>query len=360
MISKIIKAGDLLRSGGADSLVDSIALEGLTTLDFDGIDEISFSLMRKLFNRRKAGAGFSIVNASDAVACRFEDSGVSNFINVTRKPAPLDISRYSMFGEGYLSKAYNSQDGDSMLKMYGANMPEEVVVREKNVAKAVLQFGINTPMVGTMYDYQGNRGLDFERIEGKRSFSRIMSEEPRRIEEMSVRFARMCRNLHDTPCDTTIFADRSLIYRSVVSSSKDIDGAQKAKVLSFLDSVPHATTCLHGDLQPSNVITDGKEDYWIDLSDFGYGYPMLDLGMWYFLSNLNTEELSMHIFHLGKAQMAEIWNIFVREYFGALTPADLEEVRRKVEPFAALHMLYIGTLYGFRPGMLDFIGRTLF
>ena len=359
MISNIIKAKDILAEQGASGLETAMNADNIFTLDFDGVENISFASLRTLLNCYRKGFRFSVINASADVVERFVDSGVSSYIDITRKPKPVDLEKYSIFGEGYLSKAFNSQDGDSMLKMYGNNMPEEVVIREKNVARAVLLFGLNTPMVGTVYDYQGNKCLDFERIEGKRSFSRIISEEPDRIEELSLRFAKMCKQLHSTPCDTHTFTDRTIIYRNVIASSQAINEEQKAKVLAFIDSIPKATTCLHGDLQPSNVITNGKEDFWIDLSDFGYGYPLLDLGMWYFLSCLNPEELTQHIFHLSQDVMRNVWKIFATEYFGADTPQKQEKARQEVEPFAALHMLYLGSLYGFRPGMMEFIEKTL-
>ena len=359
MVTTVIKAGNILLNKGICGLLEEMNGEGLFTLDFEGVDSIRFAELRALLNCRRSGKQFSIINASEAVIEKFEDSGVSSFINVTRKPKHLDVSKYQEFGAGYLSKAYNCNDGDSMLKIYSENVPEEVVLREKNVARSVLLFGINTPMVGSLYENGNFKGIDFERIEGKRSFSRIMSEEPERIDEMSIRFAHMCKQLHSTPCDTGIFQDRTIFYRQAVIDSDVLDEGQKAKIMAFIDSIPAATTCLHGDMQPSNLITNGKEDFWIDLSDFSYGYPLLDLGMWYFLSNLNTEELTQHIFHLGKAQVLHVWDVFVSEYFGADTPEKKEEVRHMVEPYAALHMLYLGTNFGFHPWMMSYIEKVL-
>lgn len=355
-----VKALEILDARGIEGLVSEMAPGSLYTLDFSGVEEISFASMRSLLRCRRSGVKFSIINASDSVARKFEESGVSAYISITRQPEPLDLKKYAEFGGGFLSTAYNSADGDSMLKVYGANVPEEVVIREKNVARALMLFGLNTPMVGTIYEHGDSKGIDFERIEGKRSFSRIMSEEPEKIEELTVRFAHMCKELHNTPCDTEIFSDRRILYRSVIEGSTAVNAAQKAEVLEFINSIPYATTCLHGDMQPSNVITNGKEDFWIDLSDFGYGCPMMDLGMWYFLALLNPEELTQHIFHLSKQQMGLIWDIFIREYFGADTPEKKEDVRIAVEPYAALHMLYLGSQYGFKPGMMEFISKTLF
>lgn len=356
----IIKAKGSLDGKGADSLVAAMAIDACSTLDFDEVSDINFAALRSMLRSRRNGLKFNIINVSDNVAEKFEDSGVSVFITICRKPKPLNIKDYEEFGAGYLSKAYNSADGDSMLKVYGPMVPESVAIREKTLSRAVMVFGIPTPLVGSYYKDGEMKGLDFERIPGKRSFSRIISDEPDRLEEITVKFAKMCKELHSTECDTEIFPDRASFYRKAVNDCKELSEEQKEEVYRFIDSIPRATTCLHGDMQLSNVISDGKDDLWIDLSDFSYGNPMMDMGMWYFLSMLNPERLCQHIFHLSKEQMSRIWDIFVEEYFGADTPSKKEEVIRMVEPYAALHMIYLGSTYCFEPFMLPYIKEKIF
>ncbi len=328
-------------------------------LDFSDVSDVNFAALRCFLDARRAGKRFSIVNAADAVAEKFEDSGVGAIVNVSRKPKALDMSRYEVFGESFLSKAYNSEDGDAMIKVYGGHFPARMVAQEKAMARAVMLFGLPTPLVGTLYSDGVNNALDYERIPGKRSFSRVVSEEPERMEEMTVRFAAMCKQLHATPCDTSVFPARINVYRSVVARCDRLTEEEKAKIFAFIDSVPPATTCLHGDMQMSNVITSPRGDMWIDLSDFSYGAPMLDLGMWYFLSKLNTEERVQQLFHMSVAQMAQIWDIFAREYFDARTPEALAEVERKVQPFAALHMLYLCVNYWYEPGLFEYAHKIL-
>ncbi len=355
----VLRLAGRLDGEGAAGLETAMSADNIYTLDFAEVGSVNFAALRALLNIRKSGRKFGVVNASNEVAELFEDTGVSSFVTVCRKPKPLDMSKYVEFGQSFLSKAYNSTDGDSMIKVYGENVPMEVVEREKIVAKSVMLFGIPTPLVGSLYADGNFKGLDFERIEGKRSFSRIISEEPERLEEMTVRFARMCRELHSKECDTNVFADKTFFYRQTILNSKEITDEEKQKALAFLDSVPAKTTCLHGDMQLSNVITNGKEDLWIDLSDFGYGNPMFDMGMWYFLARLNDPRITENLFHFGQDTMDRIWPVFIREYFGADTSEKQAEVDAQIVPFAALHMLYIGTIYGFVPGMMDFIREKL-
>ena len=348
-----IRPEGILDAAAARRLVATLDTDHAPAFDFEAVEDIQFSALRVLMNARRSGLRFSIINACDAVVERFTDSGVSAYIDVCRKPQPLDLGRYEEFGASYLSKAYYSKDGDAMLKVYGTNVSKIAVAREKAVARAVMLFGLPTPLVGTLYESEGRTALDYERIEGKRSFSRVIAEEPERLEEMSRRFARMCRQLHETPCNTALFRDSRAVHRQAVLDCPGLDEAGKAAFLRFVDTIPAATTCLHGDLQMSNVITTGEEDLWIDLGDFGYGEPKLDIAMWYFLTKLNTEEFAQHLFHLGLADLARVWDFFVEEYADARSPEQKRAFEQAVVPYAALHMIYIGVEYGFQPGMLD-------
>ena len=353
----VIAVTGKLDGQGAESLISVLSTRNSTMLDFDGVESISFAALRTLLEARRAGTRFFIINAADSVAERFEDSGVSSVISISRKPRQLDMSRYTVFGEGYMSKAYNSDDSETMLKVYGPRVPRELAAQEQAVARAVMLFGIPTPLVGKLYTDGESNALDYERITDKRSFSRIISEEPERLEEITLRFAGMCRQLHATQCDTAIFDDRAIYYRQAVMKCQEINEEEKARILEFVDGIPQETTCLHGDMQMSNIISTSRGDMWIDLAEFGYGNHLFDLGMWYFMCRLNTDQLNRHIFHFGNDTMEKIWPIFAREYFGP--EMTLGEVDALVAPFAALHMLYLGTFFGFQPHMMPFIRKEL-
>lgn len=356
---KRIYAKGVLTGEGVEAIKAAMLKNEIFLLDFSEVEEVNFAAMRGLLNARRAGVPVSIINASDKVTEKFEDSGLSSFVSISRKAKPLDMSRYEEFGESFMSKAYNSADGDAMIKVYGKHGSLEMVAREKAVARAVMVFGIPTPLVGTIYSDGEKWALDFERIEGKRSFSRIISEEPEKTEEITECFAMMCRQLHRTPCDTAIFSDRRKVYRHIIGGSDAISDTIRQKCLAFIDEIPDATTCLHGDMQPSNVITNGKENLWIDLSDFSYGYPMMDLSMWYFLSNVVPEPLMVNLFHMGKEQVRNIWEIFCRHYFDTTDPAVLAEKEAEARRYCILHMVYLGCLSGFEPFMMPIIEKEI-
>ncbi|MDO5446351.1 MAG: phosphotransferase [Prevotellaceae bacterium] len=344
---------------GAEELVSMMNPADIYTFDFSDVTDINFAAMRTLLRCRQGGQQFAIINANDNVVERMEDTGVATFVSICRKPKPLDMSMYKEFGGSFLSKSFNSNDGDSMMKLYGPYVPERMVAQEKVIARAVMQFGIPTPLVGTIYRDGENMALDFERIEGKVSFSRMIANNPERLEEVTIRFAKMCKDLHTKPCDTAIFPNRKTTYRQAIVNCPYLNDEEKDKALAFIDAVPNVTTCLHGDCQLSNVITNGKEDLWIDLADFSYGSPMFDMGMWYFLSKLNSEERAFKVFNFGTEMLAKVWDVFVREYFGADTPEKAAEIEAEVQKFAAIHMIYLVTTFFPEGNMVEYIKEKL-
>lgn len=361
MVKLIKENGRLAVSGaldgdGAAALVKELPENGYAVLDFNDVGSVNFAAQRKLLNAVRAGKRIRIINASDSVCRKFEDTGLTSLLDVFRKPDPVDMSGYAESGAGFLAKSYDSKDGDSVLKYFSDQVSEEMAYQEKAMAKAVMLSGIPTPLVGTIYDDGGHLTLDFERIAGKRSLSRIISEEPDRLEEITVKFARLCRQLHSTPCDTSVFPDRIEFYRRTVLGCKAFSGEDKAKVLEFIDSIPKANTCLHGDMQPSNVILTPEGEYlWIDLGDFSYGYPMLDMGMWHFLAKYNPEKISWHVFHMGMDRMALIWDVFFREYFAPESPEQAAAIMDEIEMYTALHMIHLGSTFHFDDTMKSLI-----
>ena len=67
----------------------------------------------------------------------------------------------------------------------------------------------------------------------------------------------------------------------------------------------------------------------------------------------------IHLFHLGKAQMREIWDIFCREYFGTSDAAVLAEKEEEVKRYCILHMIYLGCMGGFEPFMVPIVEAAM-
>ena len=256
------------------------------------------------------------------------------------EPELIDMSDYEESGDGFCAISYNHRNGKTMIKLYNDFVDRSVSDDEIRESQAVLDMGITTPRPIRMVTDGKHFGNEYERILNKRSFARAISQEPDKVEYYAVEFAKMCKQLHSTPCDKDIFPSAADYARKNIKENTYLTDERKKKVLDFIDRVPETETCVHGDLHIGNIITDGKKNYWIDLSEFSYGNPLFDLGMWYIVSNANPDDITMKLYHVNNATMANVWKLFVREYFGAISSDEIEEINKRLVPYAIMRMIF--------------------
>ncbi|MBO5553328.1 MAG: TIGR02172 family protein [Paludibacteraceae bacterium] len=257
-------------------------------------------------------------------------------------PQTIDLNDYIRTGEGANGASYNhKQDPNLMLKLYFRHA--ESAIKELELAQKVYAIGIPTPKPGNLVTDGKQTGIQFQRLEGKRSYSRACGEEPERTEEYAREFAQMCKKLHNTHVDTSAFENVKDRLYALLDANPYFTGEQKEKIRAFIASAPDADTAIHGDLQFSNGVFTEKDGvrtpYFIDLGDFCYGYPMFDIGMVYLCCCLNTEEWIQEQYHMSKSTAERFWEVFAQEYFGE--HADMEEVMREVRIYAGLKTLII-------------------
>lgn len=271
------------------------------------------------------------------------------------KPEQIDLSDYELSGEGFTAESYFHKDGERMIKLYSDFVPSVEVEKEKKIADAVKAMGISTPDAYRLVTDGKRIGVEFQRVKEKVSFARAISKEPERMEELTRKFAVLCRELHSTPCNTSVFHPISAQYINAVNASKRITEKQKGKMIRYIHGIKPASTCIHGDMQIGNAIMSGDNTYWIDLADFSYGNPIFDLGMMAFVMTIKEDTVAMKLYHLTCTQLAKVWDIFLREYFGP--DADLEVEKARIAPIVALYMVKFTNRAEPVDGMLDYINE---
>lgn len=257
------------------------------------------------------------------------------------EPLLINLSDYEYAGEGANGASYNHKtDPSLMLKLYNASAPFAIIASELDLAHKVYAAGIPTPRPGEFVtDGQGRFGIRFERIVGKKSFSRAVGDNPELVEEYARKFARMCRALHSTHVPATDFENIKDVDLRLLDESPFFTPEERERVAAFIKAAPDADTAIHGDLQFSNVITAGGNNYFIDLGDFAYGHPYFDLGMVLLCCCYDDEAFVREVFHMELATAKEFWYWFVKEYFGE--DADPDEWDRTLRPYAGLKVLII-------------------
>lgn len=253
----------------------------------------------------------------------------------------IDLNDYVQTGEGGTALAYTHKSGKSLAKLYNPDFDVGKIKEEFWTSRTVFELGISTPEPYRLVTDGKRFGGEYELIQGKRSFSRIISQESGRLEELSLEFARMARTLHATKADTSRLRSYKEMVTQFYSGKTFVPEDYRKKVLEFLDKVPDTQTCLHGDLQISNAITDGKRTLWIDVGGFGYGAPEWDLALMWNLAHMPDAEKLDFLFHLPSETMKAHWNIFFTAYLGTKDPQRIEEATRRLSMFAAAKIPYM-------------------
>lgn len=253
----------------------------------------------------------------------------------------INLDDYIQTGEGGTALAYTHKNGHSLAKLYHPGFEADKAKAEFLTARTVFELGIPTPEPFRMVTDGERSGAEYELIKPKHSYTRIISEEPERLEEMSVKFARMSKELHAKPADTA----RLHSYKQGVERfylEKDlVPEDYKQKALRFLEQVPDTPNCVHGDLHIGNIITDGKRDLWIDVGEFAYGTPEWDLGiMWRITHNMNAARAD-HLFHLTPEMLTAHWDIFFPAYLGTTDSQAIDEAVKRILSYAAVKIPFV-------------------
>ncbi|MCQ2166805.1 MAG: phosphotransferase [Bacteroidales bacterium] len=290
----------------------------------------------------------------------------------------LDMSLYVQSGEGANGCSYDLiGNPEVMVKMYNEGYDTNSIFVEQEVARKVYELGIPSPEPGEMVTDGKRIGIRFKRIVGKRSYSRMLADEPERVGEFSREFARYCKNIHSVECPDGLFPDAKEQFLHLLDADRQFSASQKKVFGDFIRNVPECTTALHGDMHMGNAIStlghgapiDSPHNvYFIDLGYFSRGCPLFDMGMMNNICLYADDDYRYHDFHIRKDISRKFWDGFVDEYF--FGPENLGEkwfgkgvdaaaVEKALEPFYAVKMLLVEYNLGgvLPPGTKEHIDR---
>lgn len=266
---------------------------------------------------------------------------MKKLLHMVEEVQRIDLNDYVQTGEGGTALTYNHKDGKTLAKLFMPSMAADNAVREFRINQVVYESGLPTPQPIRLITDGERFGAEYELISPKRSFTRIISQEPDQLVPLSERFARLAKRIHQTPADTTRLPDMRELVREWIDRLEQFPDELKRRFHRFIDTVPSTPTCLHGDLHIGNIITDGQRDLWIDVGDFAYGVPEWDLGMMYYSANFLSAARADSIFHLDNATLRAHWDAFAPVYYGTDSREVLDAEVRKLHPYIAAKLAFI-------------------
>lgn len=253
----------------------------------------------------------------------------------------IDLNDYIRTGEGGTAVSYTHKSRNSLVILYNPGFEVDRAEEEFHTARNVFEMGLPTPEPYRLVTDGERYGAEYELVKNKRSFTRIISEEPERLEEMSLAFAREARALHAKEADTSKLRSYKQVIKSFFEEKNMVPEDYRQRALAFLEKVPDTTSCLHGDLQIGNIITDGERTLWIDVGEFAYGAPEWDLSLMWTICNNMGQDRADRLFHLSPEMLKAHWNIFLPAYLGTADRDSIGLCIRRLMPYYAAKVPYV-------------------
>ena len=94
----------------------------------------------------------------------------------------IELDDYVRSGEGGTAVSYTHKTRNSLAKLYNPGFEAERARAEFLTARTVFEMGIPTPEPYRIVTDGERYGAEYELVKDKRSFTRIISEEPARLE----------------------------------------------------------------------------------------------------------------------------------------------------------------------------------
>ena len=256
----------------------------------------------------------------------------------------INLDEYRQSGEGGTAITYKHNSRNSLAKLYKSGFEADMAIEEFKVAKAVYDLGIPTPKPYRLVTDGERLGAEYEFISGKRSFARILSQEPEKMPELVEAFAKAALELHATAADTDRIPAIREVLHSFYLSSDTVTPEYRERALAFLDKIQEPSTCVHGDFHIGNIITDGNHTLWIDIGQFGYGAPEWDLGWFWTITHNLGDNRADFLLHLTQETLVSFWDAFLPAYLGTSVPTALREYTRKILAYYAVRVPFMFNL----------------
>lgn len=245
-------------------------------------------------------------------------------------PEKINLSDWVRFGEGANGQSYYHKTDDSIvLKLNDTSWTQEKSLAEFSLSKSVHDLGVQCPDVYKFVTDGERYGNISQRIKDKRSFSRMIADDPSRIPELAATFAARAKEFHSLKCDKSGFQSALALRKSMIDGCDALPDDVRARLESiYKDFDPEACNCLHGDFHPGNLISGEGGEYWIDLGGFSYGDPLLDISTLYMIGHYTPVKALEDIFHINKRQFCKFVDEFLKCYYGEeLNDRMMEKIR---------------------------------
>ena len=321
-------------------LFDVISGQDLT-IDAEELTYISSAGLRVLLKKKKALKGQLILeNVGTDVFDILDMTGFTQLLTVRKAMRQLSVEGLTEIGHGQNGHVYRI-DPDTIVKVFRSNIDYSMVCNEIAKAKAAFMIGVPTAISSDVVKVGDCYGVVYELLNA-RDLSDCMKEDPAHRDDYIRLFASVMQEMHTMEVESDQFTSARATTLGALPYMKGriFTEEEYEKAKAIMENVPERKTFIHGDCHAGNVMLQGDELMFIDLSCAGCGHPIFDLMSMYLTAACHQGELFSNY---TKEEAYQIWRVFLSAYLNTEDPEFLAKAEEQVAAFSSARYL-IGIL----------------
>ena len=300
-------------------------------LDAAKLEYISSAGLRVILRLKKNVRDLQIVNVNSDVYEILEMTGFTELMPVEKAYRVVSIEGCEEIGRGANGTLYRI-DQDNVVKVYNNADALSEIQHEREVAKLALILGVPTAISYDVVRVGESYGSVFELLNA-RSFSKILANEPEKMDWCVQEYVKMLKTIHSTEVPKGKLPDmRDTVIGWAKFLREYLPEEAGAKLLALVEAVPQDDHMIHGDYHTKNLELQNDEVLLIDMDTLAVGNPIFELASM-FNAFIGFSECDPEIikrfqgFDMETAQT--FWHKTLSAYLGTTCAAKLREVENK-------------------------------
>ncbi|MBQ2679705.1 MAG: ATP-binding protein [Firmicutes bacterium] len=333
----IIKLEGRIDSNNAGQVEKDILakLEGKDSLpvimDASDLAYISSAGLRVFLHLIKTNPELSITGVNSDVYEILDMTGFTEIMKVEKAYRVVSIEGCEEIGKGANGTIYRI-DQDNVVKVYNNADALDEIQHEREVAKLALVLGIPTAISYDVVKVGNSYGSVFELLNA-RSFSKILAEEPEKLDWCVKEYVDMLKKIHSTLVPEGKLPDMKETVVSWAEFMQDyLPEESGKKLLSLVEAVPHDDHMIHGDYHTKNLELQNDEVLLIDMDTLAVGHPVFEFASM-FNAFVGFSELDHNIIKEFQGfdfeTASKFWRKSLAEYLSTNNENKIQEVEDK-------------------------------
>ena len=319
-----------------EELLCSICADKLT-IDAEDLTYISSAGLRVLLKAKKAlSADLTMINVNPEVYDILDMTGFTQILKIQKAIRQIDVEGLRVIGKGQTASVYRL-DADTIVKVFRPSIDFGMVQNEIAKSKVAFMHGIPTAISYDVVKVGEGYGVVYELLNAK-DLADCIKEDPEHMEQYIRMFADLIRQMHDTEITSEQFVSARATTLGALPYMKGriFNDEEYEKVKAIVENIPERKTFIHGDCHTGNVMLQGKELMFIDLSCAGCGHPIFDLMSMYLTAACHQGEL---LRSYTKEEAYHIWKVFLSAYLQTEDETFLSKAEEQVAAFSSARFL---------------------